>query len=218
MAHAKSAAIAYEQASGRLAPVQESENWIGASEVEGILKDGVLSFQVIKRNIGRYRYHKQVFWWLTIPFFIISVLVLAGTPSEHMAISIGFCISLFLFPIFMGAIPLIKYVRHTPERIELHSDRLVVDDESYYFSEVQQIRMTTIAHDAGAALPRIRKIHIVTEGYSRMFILGDTLDDRPDTKKRGKVLPKAFPEYGVLFSALAQMFQDKPDMFVPELG
>jgi len=213
IAHAKAASIAYEQATGRLAPLQESKNWVTAADADATYHGGVFRFEINQRDLGWF--HKRLFKWMFIPFAIISVLVLLTTPLDMIWISIWFSVSLLALPTLMGGIPLLRLARRSPKKIELHQDMLVFDNDNFYFSDITQLKVTAPLYGAGALFPRFRRVTIDAGGYKSMYILGDSLDAMPGVVN-GKRMPKAFPEYEVLFMALSQMFQDRPEFFVVE--
>jgi len=170
-----------------------------------------------------------------MPAFIIIVpstfIMIASDPFfwENFAREPGLYIVLliiFLIPLIITGLPPFIYGRRyhqvkrtAPERVELHDNKLLVDNAAFYFDQIQQIKLTppNMGETDTHIKRRILTIHY--EGVKHEFVLSDSLDNpSPALKRKKEKYGVAFAEYPQLYNALQQRYVHAPDKFVGDLS
>ena len=176
----------------------------------------------INKHILINRY-KKPFLILTLSFaaFILLLLIIQIATDRNLSDHIGFYVFFSVFmsvvllpiPLFMFGIPLFKIKKRTPEIITIYDDRLSLDEQTFYFSQIKLIKATPPSYTDSATRILRRKITI-DEGNRRIvFIVGDSRDS---IDKKNK--PKVFEDYGVFCNVLKEVLKDQPNKFIMELA
>jgi hypothetical protein len=117
-------------------------------------------------------------------------------------------------PFVIYGIPLNKVRKRTPHKIILCPDRIMFDNRSYYFSLVNQIKVTSPTLKAEMGVTR-RRITITNDHLTVVFIVGDTRDDLPALKQID--VPRVFADYHLLCYELEALLASEPGKFMMEL-
>jgi len=122
---------------------------------------------------------------------------------------------LLVAPFVAFSVPLYKIIKHTPKKIVLGQNCLMVDSLVINFSEIKQIRMTPPSYSNSTVdslfLP-FQKMVIARQGITHTFIVG-IFGYFAMTKKE-----KVFEGYERLCNSLQAVFINMPDKFGLDLG
>jgi len=190
------------------------EDWLKQSI--SALKTNPLEFSLNKHlHVKRA---KTVFQAIAIPMGIITALLAFGVlvlpimrqdqnALDHMAISVSYI--LFLVAIFGGLVIGLGWLPYrraknanTPEKITAYHDRINLDDRTFMYASITEIKMIT-PNITGDRVFR-RALTISEWGQTITYELGDSRDSLPDTPKKQRT--RVFAEYHELFATLQNIF------------
>ena len=175
----------------------------------------------INKNLMLEKYRKYKF----ISFGVVSAVLLCLAvitlfPGINISLKMYCIIAMLsiLFPVIsiLRTINLSKVKIQTPEKITIFKDKLAMDNADFYFSYLTQIKMTSPSYERDVLDNEIfqipfRKMIITGRNIPYEFIL-DFLPPKNNPKTKS-----AFPEYGILFNELKELFANDENKFIVEL-
>ena len=179
----------------------------------------------INKNLMLEKYRKYKF----ISFGVVSAVLLCLAaiafviilfPSINISLKMYCIIAMLsiLLPVIsiLRTVNLSKVKIQTPEKITIFKDKLEMDNADFYFSYLTQIKMTSPSYERDVLDNEIfqipfRKMIVTGRNISYEFIL-DFLPQKNNPK-----IKSAFPEYGILFNELKELFANNENRFIAEL-
>ena len=143
-----------------------------------------------------------------------------GTLSMFAAVSLV----ILPYKVIKYGMGLYSVKKHTMEALMLFSDRLVLDDKTFYFSRIKQIRVTPPIYNeilmynkekSVVKLNEERKMIIIDKDASYTFIIDNVKDPNHSFAKKAK--PEVFDDYEEFCDMLRDVLGSEPGKLIWEL-
>jgi hypothetical protein len=172
--------------------------------------------------INRYGVPFRISLGMAIGFpALLAVLMLTfGKNSPSLTVgstiltNLSLAAALVLLIVLTQGKPLQAIRGQMPESIELYPDRIILDNQSFYFANFAQIKVTPPSYQQ-VKKGTLRSLILVSSSQTISIVVGDAKDSYA-TNKPDK--PQGFAEYEEFCRVLEAMLASQPGKFLYDLG